>query len=188
MKAKKDLGPAIGAFPSPVVVVGSYNEDGSPNIMTTGIAGTVAIHPPAMYVSLRKATLTYENIMREGAYTLNIPSEEFVRQADYVGIVSGRNVKKFDKTGLTPVEGRFVHAPYVGEFPLIVECKVIHTLEMGSHTQFIGQVMSLKVNEDLLDERGRPDMEKIRPLSMTDTHYLGMGKTLIKPFSCKNEF
>lgn len=120
---KKDLGKLNNIYPSTVQVVGSYNEDGTPNIMTASFAGVGSMNPVAIYVSLRKATLTYENIMRERAFTLNTPSEEFIAETDYVGLISGKKVNKFEATGLTPVKSSLVNAPFVGEFPVIYECK-----------------------------------------------------------------
>jgi flavin reductase (DIM6/NTAB) family NADH-FMN oxidoreductase RutF len=86
------------------------------------------------------------------------------READYVGSVSGRNEDKFAATGLTPVKSEAVDAPYVKEFPLILECKVIHTLEIGLHTQFIGEIIDVKSDESVLGEKGLPDIEKVRPI------------------------
>ena len=83
--------------------------------------------------------------MGKKAFTINIPSENYVKEADYFGIVSGKNENKFAKTGLTPVKSDIVDAPYIREFPVNLECKIIHVIEIGLHTQFIGEVMGLKL-------------------------------------------
>ena len=101
--------------------------------------------------------------MERRAFTLNIPSEVHARETDYFGLVSGRNEDKFAATGLTPVKSEAVDAPYVKEFPLIVECKVIHILEIGLHTQFVGEIIDVKADESVLGEKGLPDIEKVRP-------------------------
>jgi len=188
--AKKDLGSAPTIFPAPIFVVGSYNEDGTPNMMTASFGGIVAMKPPALYVSLRKATLTHGNIMRTGVYTVNIPSEKYARESDYVGIVSGRNVNKFETTGLTPVKGSSVDAPYVEEFPVNYECKVIQMVKVGSHTQFIAEIIGIKASEEVLNEKGHPALNKIQPLLMgtSESSYFGMGKEVDKAFHYKNQF
>jgi flavin reductase (DIM6/NTAB) family NADH-FMN oxidoreductase RutF len=120
--------------------------------------------PPCVTISLRKATYTYGNIITSQTYTLSVPSVQFVKEADYFGMTSGRNVNKFKETGLTPVKSDLVDAPYVGEFPMILECKVIHQYEIGLHTHFVGEILDVKVDESMLDDDGRPDIEKIRPI------------------------
>ena len=128
---KKSFGPKTLIFPAPVWCVGSYDTNGNPNVMTIAWGGICCSIPPCVTISLRKATFTYGNIIERQAYTLSVPSVQFVQEADYFGMVSGRNVNKFKETGLTPVKSELVDAPYVGEFPMILECKVIHHYEIG---------------------------------------------------------
>ena len=70
---------------------------------------------------------------------------------------------KFKETGLTPVKSALVDAPYVGEFPMVLECKVIHHYEIGLHTHFVGEILDVKVDENVLSDNGMPDIEKISP-------------------------
>jgi flavin reductase (DIM6/NTAB) family NADH-FMN oxidoreductase RutF len=161
---KRSLGPKTLLYPTPVWVVGTYDKEGKPNVMTIAWGGICCSKPPCVAISLRKATYSYGNIVERKAFTLNIPSEVHAREADYVGSVSGRNEDKFAATGLTPVKSEAVDAPYVKEFPLILECKVMHTLEIGLHTQFIGEIIDVKADESVLDERGIPDIGKVRPI------------------------
>ncbi|MEJ2154029.1 MAG: flavin reductase family protein [Desulfobacteraceae bacterium] len=160
---KKSLGAKTLAFPSPVWCVGSYGTDDRPNLMTIAWGGICCSKPPAVTISLRKATYTYGNIQSRGAYTISIPSAEYAKEADYVGMVSGKNHDKFQATGLTPVKSDLVDAPYVSEFPMVLECKVIHSLEIGLHTQFIGEIMDVKVDTRVLNEAGQPDMAEVAP-------------------------
>lgn len=160
---KKSLGARTLVCPTPVWVIGSYDKDSKPNVMTAAWVGICCSKPPSVAISLRKATYTYGNIMERKAFTVNIPSEKYVREADYFGITSGKDVDKFSATGLTPVKSELVDAPYVQEFPLVLECKVTHTIEIGLHTQFIGEILDVKVDEVMLEEKGLPDIEKIKP-------------------------
>lgn len=160
---KTSIGSHTLAYPNPVWCVGSYDQEGKPNVMTIAWGGICCSKPAAVTVSLRKATYTYGSIMERKAYTISVPSQEYVAEADYFGIASGKNTDKFKDTGLTPVRSEVVDAPYVAEFPLIIECNVIHTHEIGLHTQFIGEIMDIKVDEDAVDSNGRPVMEKVAP-------------------------
>lgn len=167
----------IEGFPVPVLLVGTYDLEGKPNVMTAAWAGICNSEPPCVAISLRKATYTYGNVVARQAFTLSIPDDEHVQIADYVGIVSGRDIDKFAKTMLTPEASDVVDAPYVKEFPLVLECQVLHTIEIGSHTQFIGRVLSIKIEEDLLGEDGIPDPKKLKPLVVWGG-YRGLGKCL----------
>ena len=160
---KKSLGPKTLLYPTPVWVVGTYDKEGKPNVMTIAWGGICCSKPPCVAISLRKATYSYGNIVERKAFTLNIPSEAHAVEADYFGSVSGRNEDKFAATGLTPVKSEVVDAPYLKEFPLILECKVIHVLEIGLHTQFVGEIIDVKADESVLDEKGLPDIEKVKP-------------------------
>jgi flavin reductase (DIM6/NTAB) family NADH-FMN oxidoreductase RutF len=160
---KKSFGPKTLVYPTPVWVVGTYDKSGKPNAMTIAWGGISCSVPPCVSISLRRATYSYGNIMERKAFTVNVPSETHASEADYFGLVSGRDVDKFSTTGLTPVKSDVVDAPYVKEFTLILECRVIHTVEIGLHTQFIGEILDVKADETVLGERGLPDIEKVRP-------------------------
>ena len=182
---KKSLGAKTLAQPTPVWVVGSYDSQGKPNMMTIAWGGICCSQPPCVTISLRKATYTYGCIKERKAYTINIPSTALVKEADYVGTTSGKNVDKFAMTKLTPVKSDLVDAPYIKEFPLVIECKVLHTLEIGLHTQFIGEIMDIKAEESVLGEQGMPDILKVKPL-VFDTGqgaYYGIGERIGKAFS-----
>lgn len=181
---KKSFGPKTLIFPTPVWCVGSYDGEGRPNIMTIAWGGICCSKPPCVTISLRKATYTYGNIMNRGAYTLSVPSEKDVQAADYFGMVSGRTVNKFEKTGLTPERSELVDAPYVAEFPMVLECKLIHHYEIGLHTHFVGEIFDVKIDDNVLNDDGHPDMEKIRPLvySPEVQRYYGIGEFVGKAF------
>jgi len=186
---KKSLGARTLAFPTPVWVVGTYDAAGTPNIMTAAWAGIVCSQPPCVGVSLRKATYTYGNMMLKKAFTINVPGAAHVKEADYCGIASGKAGNKFTASGLTPVKGDLVDAPFVREFPLVLECKIIHTLEIGLHTLFVGEILDVKAEEEVLGEKGLPDIEKVKPIIFGPEirTYHGIGPYLGKPFSIGKE-
>jgi flavin reductase (DIM6/NTAB) family NADH-FMN oxidoreductase RutF len=183
---KISTGPHPIIHPNPVLVVGTYNPDGKPNIMIASWGGICCSQPPCIAVSMRKATQTWENIVKNGGFTISIPSEKYMKEADYAGLSSGKVVDKFKETGLTAVPSELVKAPYVAEFPFNLECKLIKTIELGLHTQFIGEILDLKADEDVLDSDKQPDIEKVRPLiwgSFGSNYYYGIGDRLGKTFS-----
>ncbi len=182
---KKSLGAKTLVYPTPVFVVGTYDANGKPNVMTASWGGICCSQPPCVAVSLRKATATYGNIVARKAFTISIPSEAHVQAVDYFGLVSGRNVDKLATARLTPVRSALVDAPYVKEFPMVVECKLAHTIELGLHTHFVGEVMDVKVEDTALDSGTTVDIKKVNPLVFTpDTQaYYGIGNFVAKAFS-----
>lgn len=187
---KKSIGANTIIYPTPVFVIGTYDKSGKPNVMTASWGGICCSVPPSVAISLRKATYTFGNIMEQKAFTINIPSLSHVKEADYFGIATGKTTDKFSATGLTPVKSDIVNAPYIKEFLFNLECKVIHTLEIGLHTQFIGEIVDIKVDEDGLGETGLPDIEKIKPFLYDpgSSNYYGIGEYLGKAFSIGEGF
>jgi flavin reductase (DIM6/NTAB) family NADH-FMN oxidoreductase RutF len=182
---KQSIGPRTIAFPTPTWVVGTYDREGKPNIMTAAWGGVCCSKPPCVYVSLRKATYTHGNIVSRRAYTINIPSENYVKEADYFGIASGKTAEKFAVSGFTPVKSSVVDAPYIKEFPLVLECNVLKIVELGLHTQFVGEIKDVKSDPSVLTEDGSPDITKVKPIIFepSNRRYYGLGSYLGQAFS-----
>jgi flavin reductase (DIM6/NTAB) family NADH-FMN oxidoreductase RutF len=182
---KKSVGAKTILYPTPVLIVGTYDKSGKPNVMTVAWGGICCSAPPCVSISVREATYTYGNLMEQKAFTISIPSEKYVKQADFIGMASGKEIDKFAATGLTPVKSDVVNAPYVDDFPLVLECKVIHTHKIGIHTQFIGEILDIKADESVVGENG-PDIDKIKPFLWSPDYgrgYYGLGQRLGKAFS-----
>jgi len=184
---KKSLGAKTLIYPTPVLVVCTYDEEGKPNAMTAAWGGICCSSPPCVAISLRKATYTYGNLMSKKAFTINIPSENYLKEADYFGIVSGKKEDKFAKTGLTPIKSDLVDAPYIREFPLNLECKIIQVIELGLHTQFIGEVMDAKIDDTIQEKQ--PIIEQLQPLIFApdSRNYYTIGKQIGSAFSMGND-
>jgi flavin reductase (DIM6/NTAB) family NADH-FMN oxidoreductase RutF len=177
---KKSLGARTLAYPTPAWVIGTYDKEGRPNVMTAAWAGICCSQPPCVGVSLRKATYSYAALMERRAFTVNVPSEKYVAETDYFGIASGRDEDKFAVSGLTPVKSELVDAPYIAEFPIVLECRIIQVIEIGKHTQFIGEILDVKADEELLNEQGWPEVEKVKPIAWATTvrQYYAIGRYL----------
>lgn len=182
---KKAIGAKTILYPTPVLIVGTYDKEGKANGMTAAWGGICCSNPPCVTVSLRKATYSYGNIVESKAYTLSIPSVKYASEADYFGIVSGKREDKFKATGLTPVKSDLVNAPYIKEFPLVLECKLLHTFEIGLHTQFIGEILDVKADESVLAENGMAEIKKVDPIlyATADKEYFGIGDRIGTAFS-----
>jgi len=186
---KKSLGSKTLVYPTPVFVIGTYDKAGKANVMTAAWAGICCSAPPCIGVSLRKATYTYGNILDKKAFTVNVPSEDYIQEADFFGIATGREIDKFAVAGLTPVKSDLVDAPYVNEFPMVLECRLLKVVEIGLHTQFIGEILDVKADEVVLGSEGLPEIEKVKPVMFTpeSRKYYGTGKFLGKAFSIGRE-
>jgi flavin reductase (DIM6/NTAB) family NADH-FMN oxidoreductase RutF len=186
---KRSLGAKTLIFPTPVWVVASYDKTGRPNAMTAAWAGICCSSPPCVAVSLRKATYSYGNIMERRAFTVNVPSVERVKEADYLGMASGRERDKLSAAGLTAVKSDLVDAPYIKEFGLVLECKLQSSQEIGLHTQFIGEILDVKADEALLGSDGLPDAGLLKPICFAPEirKYYGLGEYLGRAFSIGRE-
>lgn len=189
MQMKKSFGPKTLIYPTPVWLIGTYDKEGKPNAMTVAWCGVCSSQPPCVAVSIRKATYTHGNIVNRKAFTVNVPSASYVKQADYFGLFSGKSMDKFSATGLTAVKGDKVDAPYIKEFPMILECRLISSSEIGIHTQFIGQIIDAKADESVLGNNGLPDLSKVAPiLYAPETRiYYGVGARLGQAHSIGKE-
>jgi flavin reductase (DIM6/NTAB) family NADH-FMN oxidoreductase RutF len=141
-------------------------------------------------VSIREATLSFHNIQQTEAFTVNIPSEKYLKEADFVGIVSGKEYDKFKVTGLTPEKSKLVNAPIVNEFPYSLECKLVRQINLGSHTMFIGEIVGMVADSEVLNPKQLPDIEKVRPMlwgSFGSMAYYNIGNKLGDSFSVGNK-
>ena len=177
---KKSLGVRSEVYPKPAFVIGSYDSAGNPNIMTAAWAGICNSDPLSIAVSMRPATYSWGNVTHSKAFTVNVPSSEMARYVDYAGRFSGKDVDKFEQTGLTPVEAEFVNAPYVKEFPIVIECELREYHDLGSHRQFIGKVVDVKVDKAVLNNDDRVDLNLLNPLIYGNGHYYETGQLIAK--------
>jgi flavin reductase (DIM6/NTAB) family NADH-FMN oxidoreductase RutF len=187
---KRSIGTQTTVGVHPVLIVACYDTSGRPNAMTVAWGGICSSKPPAVAVSVRPERHTHAGIAARKAFTVSVPSEAQLAEADLFGVASGRDLDKFEATGLTPVRAEHVDAPYVGEFPLVLECRLFATHELGSHTQFVGEIVDVKVDEACFGENGMPDLARIRPF-LYDTFgsgYHAVGERVGDSFSAGRRF
>lgn len=184
---KRSLGPLPLLFPEPVLLIGTYDKDGKPNVMTAAWGGICSSDPLSLMVAVRPGRWTHDAILERKAFTVGIASEKITAAADFVGIASGRRYDKFTMAGLTPVKAEKVDAPYVGECPVVLECRLSQSVTLGVHTMMIGEILDVKADEDCLDSatRSYPDIHKLAPLIFDSgaRAYFGIGKYVAPAFS-----
>ena len=169
---KKSIGKKTILYPHPLFIVGSYDTKGNPNIMAVSWGGICCSEPPSVAISVRKSRYSYDGIVLNKAFTINIPSTKYVNDADYAGKYSGRHVNKFEELNLTPVKSELINAPYIKEFPMAMICRVSKSLILGSHTQFIGEILDVLVDEEMLGSNGIPTVERVNPVIYDSGNHL----------------
>jgi len=157
---KKILQEYRAVFPTPAALITSADEKGRANIATAGEAFMMSLHPLVVAVGFRPATYTNALIRRTGEFVVNLPSGEILEAVDYCGSASGRDVDKFNATGLTPLPAKHVRPPLIKECPVNIECRVRGIVAFGSHDVFAGDALAIHADEDILGGDGLPDISK----------------------------
>jgi len=186
IKSKRSLGAHPLLYPLPVYLVATYDADEKPNVMAAAWGGICSSDPLSLTVSVRPERWTHDALLARKAFTVCIASEEMAVAADYVGIASGRRYDKFPVAGFTPVRAEKVDAPYIAECPVILECSLTQTVNLGVHTMMIGAILDVKADEDCLDDSGTfPEISKVSPLIFDSgsRRYYGVGKHVGPAFS-----
>lgn len=174
--AKVKKAPFTVLYPIPAVLVSCGHE--KPNIITLAWVGTVASTPPQVGISIRPERYSCGLVEETGEFVVNIPTAEQARLVDLCGNVSGRDTDKWAETGLTPGPGLKVKTPIIVQCPVNIECRVRHILNLGSHKLFIGEILAVQVNEEILDESGEIDFEKADPCVYLGGEYWRTGELL----------
>ena len=165
--------------PAPPVLVSCGGMQGwKPNLITIAWAGNVCSDPPMLSISVRPERYSFEIIRTTREFVVNVPSLKQARAVDWCGVVSGRSEDKFAGAGLTPAAALKVRPPIVLECPINIECRVKQSLELGSHTMFVAEVVAVQVSSDLVDGKGRLRLEKCGLLAFAHGEYFVLGRRI----------
>lgn len=167
-------------YPLPAVMVSVRDKKGNDNIITVAWAGTVCTNPPMVSISVRPERYSYHMIEESGEFVINLTTEKLCFATDYCGVRSGKDVDKFKELKLTKEEADQVQAPLIGESPVNIECKVVKTEKLGSHHVFTAQVVAVHADEAYMDEKGKFDFSKAKPMVYSHGQYYSLGKKLGK--------
>ncbi len=177
--AFKSLTPGAMLCPVPAVMVSCASEKDRPNIITIAWAGTVCSQPPMVSVTVRKERFSHHILMDSGEFVVNLVGEGQLRAMDYCGVKSGRDEDKFAACGLTQTKvAELQYAPAIAECPLYLACKTEQVLELGSHDLFLGRIVGMGVQEELLDANGRIDLQKAKLVAYSHGVYQSLGPAL----------
>lgn len=172
------LKPGTLLAPVPAVMVSCARPGERPNIITLAWVGTVCSEPPMCSISVRKERYSHDIIRSTGEFVINLCGQGQLKATDYCGVRSGRDEDKFAACGLTPVPAEGLAAPAIGECPLYLGCKVTSVQELGSHDLFLGRVVSLGVQPELMDDAGKIDFAKARLVGYNHGVYYALGEAL----------
>jgi len=164
--------------PVPVVMVTCTDNNGKSNIITLAWVGTINSDPPMVSISVRKQRYSYELLKQKGEFVVNLPPRSLTFATDYCGVKSGREVDKFEAMKLTPEKASKVGVPLIKECPVNLECVVRQVIELGSHDLFLAEVVATNVEESLLDESGRLNLDKADLICYSHGEYYPLGPSL----------
>ena len=165
-------------FPLPAVMVSCQKPGERPNIITVAWTGTVCSDPAMVYISVRRSRHSYDIIKTTGEFVINLTTEKLAKITDLCGVKSGRDIDKFRAYDLTPVRSRHVSAPSIGESPVSIECRVKEIIPLGSHDMFLAEVLGVTADRQYMDENGRFDLAKARPLVYSHGEYFAQGRRI----------
>lgn len=175
-------------YPIPAVMVSCGIPGERPNIITVAWTGTICSDPAMVYISIRPERYSYDIIKKTGEFVINLTTERLAKITDLCGVKSGRDIDKFKEYGLTAMKSKHVTAPSIGESPVNIECKVKQIIPLGSHDMFIAQVRGVTVDSEYMDENGKFDLAKARPLVYSHGEYFAEGHFIGKfGFSVKKK-
>lgn len=176
---KVNLKPRTMMFPAPAVVASAYDENGNADACTLAFATMCSHHPPAVMIAINTTLKrkTLKSILYSKEFCIGFPSAEHAAQTDYLGIASGYDTNKLEDVKFSFKDAKNVNAPIINEYKISLECKLMHTAEVGSHTQITGEIVNVQAEEDVLDEKGKISYEKLNPLAYDDVshRYLEVG-------------
>jgi flavin reductase (DIM6/NTAB) family NADH-FMN oxidoreductase RutF len=173
-------------MPAALVVTGTAE---NPNIITIGWISIVSGNPPTIAFSLLNKRHSLQLIRKNSVFTVNIPPADKYKEADYCGIVSGKNTNKFKDVNFTAMESLKVDVPLIKECPLNMECRVIKEMELGERIIIFGEILETHVDSDKFSNN-KIDIKKINPLVYCSTirEYWTIGEKLGLGFSAGNYF
>ena len=177
--AKQSWKPGTLIYPLPAVLVSVGATPEEYNLFTVAWTGTMCTEPPMCYISVRKSRHSYDIIRRTGEFVLNLTTEAMARATDWCGVKSGRDVNKWEATGLTPASCTHVSAPIIAEAPLSICCRVRQVVELGTHDMFIADVVGIEADDRYIDPAtGKFHLDKAAPIVYSHGEYYTLGKLI----------
>lgn len=174
-------------YPRPFLLVGA-NVDGKANFLAVGGGGVANAEPPMIAVPIRHERYTLKGIQQNRTFSINTPSVDLVREADFCGIASGAKVDKVEVCKFKVFYGNLKTAPLIEQCPVNLECQVVQILNLGSHSFVIGEVKGTYVSDNCLTN-GKPEVRKIKPMifNLEQSEYYSFGEVIARAFKVGKE-
>ena len=180
----KSFGQKPWVLPQPVLIIGTYNSDGTPNAMNAAWGGQW--DAKEIVISMG-AHATTENLARCNEFTVAFATKDTMVASDFVGIVSAKNVpEKMQKTGWKAIKADNVNAPVFTDFPMTLECRILRKIDESEEGYYIvAEIVNILVNEEYLEEDGKPNVEKMQLITYDPVHhgYITLGERVGNAFS-----
>lgn len=176
-----NIGPKTMCYPMPVFMIGTYNQDGTPNVMNAAWGGIS--EDKEISICVDNEHKTAQNIMERKAFTVSMATVNYVAACDYVGLVSGnKESDKFAKAGFHATKSQFVDAPLIDELPMALECELI-SYDVDT-CRLVGRIVNISVDEAVLSENGKIDVVKLAPITYDSMNhqYLVLGDKVGQAF------
>ena len=160
---KKNLGVVQAVYPMPVLMVAAYDENGKVNVMNAAWGMICNADRIALFID--EDHKTTQNLLKTKAFTVSLADRDHMDAADFFGIATGNKMPdKFERTGYTAVKSAFVNAPIIDEFPVVMECELAEIVTTENFHSVIGNIVNVKADEEVLDENGKINPEKLNAL------------------------
>ena len=168
--------------PVPVVLITSKNKEGKINVFTVGWIGMACTKPPMITVAIRPERLSYDYIKESGDFVVNLPNSRMVREVDYCGVRSGKQIDKIREMNFTIENGKDVIAPLISECSIALECKVKSITPLGTHDLFLAEIVNTHVDNNLIDVNGKIHFEKADLITYSHGEYFSVNSTPLGKF------
>ena len=176
-------------YPVPAALISCGSKPEEWNVLTVAWIGTICSDPAMLSISVRPERHSFPLIMKSMEFTVNLTTVDMAKAVDWCGVRSGADYDKWKETGLTPLPGEKVLSPTIEESPLSIECRVKQTMDLGTHTMIMAEVVNVRADSRLMDaDTGRFMLEKANLLAYSHGHYHALGDIIGKfGFSVQGE-
>lgn len=165
----------LAPVPAALVTCGTMDK---PNVLTIGWTGIVCTRPPMTYISVRPERFSHDIIKNSGEFVINLTTSSMVKEVDFCGVKSGRDMDKLAKCGFTPISAQKVSAPIIEECPVSLECRVTESKLLGSHTMFLAEIVGIDVDEKYIDSKGKLNLQQCGLTAYAHGEYFALGRKL----------
>ncbi|WP_125152812.1 flavin reductase family protein [Clostridium rectalis] len=168
--------------PVPVALITCINSEGKPNVFTVGWIGTACTKPPMITVAIRPERLSYKLIKKTKEFVVNLPSKSLVKEVDFCGVRSGNTIDKIKHLKFNLEKCKYIKAPIIKQCPVALECKLKEIIPLGTHDLFLAEVVSIHIEESLIDSKGKFHIEKANLICYSHGEYFPIPQKSIGKF------